>query len=194
MEDQIPVTAGGKKSAAFLPSIIAIIAAVLLCASYFLPFTVAKDGSIARSEYAKDYEVNEGSGVTMGDLVSPSMITWARFYKAYCDRLEKPVTSNLNDYALVFWAIVVSGVAAALALVFALLHKAIPTALLALANLGLGLFVGYYFEEYGPVSSSAESVWAFGRIVMLGSAVTLAAAAVWLFIVKRAEKRSPASA
>ncbi len=194
MDDQTPVTANGRKSAAFLPPIIAIVAAVLLCASYFLPFTVAKDGSIARSEYAKSYEVNEGSGVTMADLVSPSIITWARFYKAYCDSLEKPVTSSLNDYSLVFWVIVASGAAAALALLFALLRKAIPTALLALANLGLVSFVGYYFEEYGPVSSSAESVWAFGRIVMLGSAVTLAAAAVWLFIVKRAEKRSSASA
>lgn len=194
MENQTSVTAGGKKSAAFLPSIIAIVAAVLLCASYFLPFTAAKDGSIPTSEYAKSYEVNEGSGLTLDELVSPSIITWARFYKAYCDSLDMLVTSNLNDYSLAFWVIVASGVAAALALVFALLRKAIPTALLALANLGLVSFVGYYFEEYGPVSSSAESVWAFGRIVMLGSAVILVAAAMWLFIAKRVEKRSSASA
>ncbi|WP_321973615.1 hypothetical protein [Paratractidigestivibacter sp.] len=191
MEDQPAVVA--KKGSALIPSIVTIAAAVLLCASYFLPFTSVKDESAATSIFAQAYEINEGSDLTVSDLANPSIVTWARFYKAYCDRLERPVTSSLNDCSIMFWVIVVSGVAAVLALLFALLRKATPTSLLALANLGLISFVGWYFEKYGPVPSGAASNWAFGRLVMLGSAAVLTAAGVWLFVAKRAEKKAAAA-
>ena len=177
-----------KRQTVMVPSVVAIIAAILLCASYFLPFTMAKEDSIVTSQFAQSFEIYEGSGVTASDLANPSIITWARFYKAYCDRLEKSVTSDLNDYSFVFWLIVVSGALAVLALLFALLRKATPTALFALANLGLMMLISQYFEDYGPVSSGAASNWAFGRMALLGFAAVLVAAGIWLFIAKWRQK------
>ena len=189
MEDKV-----AKKSVirgkVIVPAVVAALAAILLCASYFMPLTTAKEDLIVMSEFAQTYEVNEGSGLTMGDLSNPSIVTWARFYKAYCDRLGIPVTSSLNDGSVMFWVIVASGVAAGLVLLFAVLRKAVPTTLFALVNFGLISLVGYYFESYGPVSSGAASEWAFGHVVMIGSAIIAAAAGVWLFIAKRVQKKA----
>lgn len=183
-----------RKDATRTPSIILILVAVILCVCYFLPFTAAKDDSIATNEFAQSYEINEGSGLTVSQLSNPSVITWARFYKVYCDRLGLPVTDSLNDYSLMFWTILLSGAAAVLALLFAILRKPTPTALFAIANLGLTAFISFYFETYGPVSSSAASNWAFGRTAMLASAVLLAAVGVWFAIVKRSQKKFDATA
>lgn len=183
-----------RKDATRTPSIILILVAVILCACYFLPFTAAKDDSIATNEFAQSYEINEGSGLTVSQLSKPSVITRARFYKAYCDKLGLSVTDSLNDYSLMFWAILLSGAAAVLALLFAILRKPIPTVLFAIANLGLTSFIGFYFETYGPVSSGAASNWAFGRAAMLASAVVLAAVGVWFAIVKRGQKKLDATA
>ena len=182
-----------KGNGVLVPVVIAILAAVLLCASYFMPLTTAKEGSIVTSEFAQTYEVNEASGLTMSDLSNPSIVTWARFYKAYCDRVGVPVTSSLNDYSIMFWVIAASGVAAGLVLLFAALRKAVPMTLFALVDFGLASLVGYYFESYGPVSSGAASEWAFGHVVMLGSAAIAAVAGVWLFIAKRAQKKAAAT-
>lgn len=192
MESQPVITAENIKKDISVksPSIVVIAAAVLLCASYFLPFTTAKEDSIVTSEFAQSYEISEGSDITMGDLANPSIITWARFYKAYCDSLEKPVTSDLNDYSAIFWLIVVSGALAVLALLFALLRKATPTALLALANLGLMSLIGSYFEGYGPVSSGAASDWAFGHVALIATGAVLAVAGIWLFVAKWKQKHA----
>lgn len=195
MSEQITNGADARrKDAARTPSIILILVAVILCVCYFLPFTAMKDDSIATNEFAQNYEINEGSGLTVSQLSSPSLITWARFYKAYCDKIGLPVTDNLNDYSLMFWAILLSGAAAALALLFAILRKPMPTVLFAIANLGLTSFISFYFETYGPVSSSAASNWAFGRAAMLVSAVVLAAVGVWFAMVKRGQKKSDTTA
>ncbi len=188
--EQATVDARDKKNAILAPSIAVVLAAVLLCVSYFLPFTIATEGSPATSEYARSYEISEGSGVMLSELASPSLVTWARAYKAMSEGLSSLVTTDSMDaYMFLFWVIVASGAAAAFALLFALLRKAIPTVLFALVNLGLNSFLCLYFETSGPVSSGAESTWAFGRFMVLGAAGVLAVAGIWLLVAKRAQKR-----
>ncbi len=187
-------TAGGKKNLDSIPPILAIVAAILLCMSFFLPFTTAKEDSIVGNAFAQSQEIKEGSGVTVGELANPSLVTWARVYKAYCESLDGTVTNTLSDYSIMFWMIVIAGSAAVLSLLFALLRKASPTTLFALACLGLVSFICHYFEEYGPVSSGAASVWSFGRVVTLGSAAVLAAAGIWFFIVKHGKKKAAKAA
>ncbi len=190
MEEQAATPASAPKAnGTRIPSIVVILAAILLCVSYFLPFTTAKEDSIATNSYVQSVEVSEGSDVTIGDLASPSVITWARFYKAYSERVASASSNSMNDYIVLFWIIVVSGALAVLALLFALLRKAIPTTLFALLNLGLNAFLCHYFEGYGPVSSGAASDWAPGHVVMLAAAAVLAAAGIWLFVAKHAEKK-----
>ncbi len=182
-----------KKGSTPIPALVAIVAAIVLCASFYLPFTTARDESIVGNEFAKSFEVVEGSGVTVDVMANPSLVTWARVYKAYGEKLSGTVSNSLNDYSMMFWVIVIAGVNAALALLFALLRKAVPTTLFALACLALVSFACFYFESYGPVSSGAASVWAFGRVVTLGAAAVLAAAGIWLFIAKRSVKKPFAS-
>lgn len=192
MKEEAAESAGAganKKGSASIPALVAIIAAIVLCVSFFLPFTTVKNDSIVGNEFAKSFEVVEGSGVTVDEMANPSLVTWARAYKAYGEKLNSTVSSSLNDYSMMFWVIVIAGVNAALALLFALLRKATPTTLFALACLALVSFACFYFESYGPVSSSAASVWAFGRVVTLGAAAVLAAAGIWLFVAKRKDKR-----
>lgn len=188
-------TAGTQKNGSVLiPSIVAVLAAIVLCASYFMPFTCVKDESIVSSEYAQSYEISEGSGVTLSDVASPSLAGWARIYKAYSDSISDLTSNHMDSYQFLFRLIVASGVLAVAALLFAALRKATPTVLFALANLGLNAFLCFYFEESGPVSSSAMSEWAFGRNVVLGAAGVLAIAGIWLFVAKHIVKRSEAAA
>lgn len=193
--EQGTVDARSKKSTILAPSVTVVLAAILLCVSYFLPFTIATEGSPATSEYAQSYEISEGSGVMLSELASPSLVTWARAYKATSDGIANLTTTNAMDaYSFLFWIIVASGVAAAFALLFALLKKATPTVLFALTNLGLNSFLCLYFETSGPVSSGAQNTWAFGRFVVLGAAVALVVTGIWLFAAKRAQKRAETAA
>ena len=167
------------------PAIAAILAAILLCACYFAPFTIADAGSAPTTEIASTIELVEGSGIMASELASPSLVKWADVYKAYSDHLA----NGLNDATLMYWAIVASAGSALLAALFALLRKATPVVLLGGINIAALVFVNFYFTTYGPVSSSASSSWAWGHMALFAAAGALLAAGIWLFVAKWRQKR-----
>ncbi len=192
-EPEAAVEPGGKKKPKrLLPAIVAVVVAVLLCVSYFLPFTSLKDESLLTNSMLSDVELVSGTGITYADMGNPSYVRWAQVYKALSDSAEDLGLSSMNGYNEVFVILVASGVLALLSLIFSLLKKATPVVLLSLMNLGVLMFVTKYFELSGPVSDSALSTWAFGHTALLVLSGALAAVGVWLFIAKHIQKRSNA--
>jgi hypothetical protein len=195
MEEQVTAPASAsapKASGARVPSIVVILAAILLCASYFLPFTTAKEDSTIANEYVSTLEVADGSGITFADMKTPSFVMWTRTYKALSDEVSDTLSTSANGYQVMFVIFVASIAVAALAALFGLLRKAVPTVLFALANLAVNVFIGKYFGTYGPVASGGSYDWAPGHVAMLAAAAVLAAAGIWLFVAKHAEKKAAA--
>ena len=194
MEEQVTTPASAPKAnGARVPSIVVILAAILLCVSYFLPFTAAKEGSTIVNEYVSTLEVADGSGITFADMKTPSFVMWARTYKALSDEVADTLSTSANGYQVLFVIFAASIVVAVLAALFSLLRKAVPTALFAIANLAVNVFIGKYFGTYGPVASGGSYDWAPGHVAMLAAAVVLAAAGIWLFVAKHAEKKAAAA-
>lgn len=194
MEEQVTTPASAPKAnGTRVPSIVVILAAILLCVSYFLPFTTAKEGSTIVNEYVSTLEVADGSGITFADMKTPSFVMWARTYKALSDEVSDTLSASANGYQVLFVIFAASIVVAVLAALFGLLRKAVPTALFAIANLAVNVFIGKYFGTYGPVASGGSYDWAPGHVVMLAAAAVLAVAGIWLFVAKRAEKKTAAA-
>ena len=184
--------AGKKKPKRLLPAVVAVVVAILLCVSYFLPFTSLKDESLLTNSMLSDVELVSGTGITYADMGNPSYVRWAQVYKALSDSAEDLGLSSMNGYNEVFAILAASGVLALLSLLFSLLKKATPVVLLSLMNLGVLAFVTKYFEISGPVSDSALSTWAFGHTALLVLSVVLAVVGVWLFVAKHMQKKAKA--
>ncbi len=209
-------TVAGVKWSVLIPSVVAVLAAIVLCASFFMPFLRLKDQSIvSNEEYVQDFESTQLSGiVTLNDLASISLVDFARINKALSDNVDQfyKVSSDSDPEVVAarkeaaskskasnqdtFWLVVGTGALAAAALLFAVLRMAAPTALCALVNLVVYYLICWDFEwEYG--TSSWWKSWfelAFGHTVLLWAAGVLVVAGILLFIAKRGAKRSAASA
>ncbi len=185
--------AAKKGKGAFLPGLIAILAAIALCVGYFLPYTAMTEEGQERYGSLASSEIISGSGVTWGEMDDASFVTWGRAYWMMYDYTAgtTKVTGLENGYLQNFTVFVASGVLAALALLCALARKATPTVLFSLLNLGCLALIGTYFEKTGPVSGTI-SAWAFGHEYLFVTLGVLIVAGIWLFIAKKAAKRRSA--
>ncbi|WP_294439708.1 hypothetical protein [uncultured Slackia sp.] len=165
-----------------LPATIAIVAAVILVASFFLPYASAVEEYRESLEAVPDAWLDESLGMTASDIVDLSLFEYANAYASMA-------SNGWGDSWMIIAGLIASvGVFAVLTLLFALLRKATPTALFAALTLAVSQIVSWDFAERGVMPSNSYEPGLSTMLLIVASVIAIAAA-IWLFIAKFKAKR-----
>lgn len=152
------------------PWIVAMVAALAMASSLFLPYATAKGDMREMSQVAGE--------LINGNLTNPSMFEFSRIYM---DQIGESI-SAIQTYVTIGLtiAIVVSGL---LTLLFAALKK--PIAVIVFDALAFLAFLAqnFDFSDRGVVPSDNYN-WGAGYYVLFAAAILTLAAAIWMFVVK----------
>lgn len=169
------------KSKTFIPFLITLICAVILVASFFLPFAAANGSYRDYLKSYPDYEYAGEIGMTNSDAVDISLLEYMRIYIAGL------------DYSLaisVICLVLISAIAlfSLLVLLFAALRKPIPLLIFNCLNFGAFSLLSFDFSDRGVLPSSNYAL-GFANYLYYVISAALLAGSIWLLIVKVREKR-----
>lgn len=165
-----------------VPRVIAIIAALACVAGMFLPFvSTTGDYRSYILSGALDDEA-EGYGLSASQLADLSLVNYGRLFIGE-GRHERDSAGYIFSGALMFAV----GVFALITLFFALGKKAVPTLIFDLL-MGFSFWMVNKDIELRRVMDSSRE-WGIAHWIYYPLAVIIAACAVWLFVLKRRQKR-----
>lgn len=173
---------GLKPTSTKTPAIVTIVASALLCISAFLPYTIAVEdlSSFIQTSSSLPMFASQ-SGLSVGDLESPSLFSWASvFLAADLDQGNGSVIVSL-----IIW---IAGLFSLLSLLCAALRKATPTAVFALLALGILAMISWMFDS--ALLESGICKWGFGHTLGFIASFLTIASSIWLFVAKKSAKRA----
>ena len=180
--------AGKGKSATLVPHIVAVVAAVVLVAAFFLPYGSANEDYRESVAGHEDAQYVEGIDITVGDMLDISLLNYTRGNLELGDYTNSETGTQAGiGYTLYAGIYIAAAVLPAIALLFAIFKKAIPTAIFGLLTLGLTNTIHWDFADRAILPSSTHD-WGIASTVYLVFSIVLIAAAIWLAVEKRREK------
>lgn len=174
------------KSRLWLPSIIAVITAIIAVAAFFLPFVSATSEFNEQMDLFSELKVDESSNVTVGDLRHISLFTYAKIMFR-----SEEVKGRMQEayFAGGFFASVF--VFAVLTFLTAATRKAVLTFLFNGLMAGSYYLVNKYIADTSLLSTN-HYVWGVSHYLYYPLVALIAVCAVWMFIIKRKRKRARA--
>lgn len=159
-----------------------IIAALLLVASFFLPYVSATAPYREAMSAMPDFIVNEEADIAVGDLVDISLFEYALMYA------NAPALGESGAYLVYVPLLAAEGVLSLLALLFAVLRKPIPVMVLVVLAAGLIAILNWDFSDRGIITGE-RYVEGVAHWTYLAGIVLSMASAVWLLVLKVRAKR-----
>ncbi len=167
-----------------LPALVALFAAAVMLFCVFFPYAVATEKYAAALEEYADTIIDEDFHLTGKDATSFSMLRFILF--------EKDVNSA-NEDAILGWLYVVllalAGLCILLCALFALMQKAIPTAVMALLSFGWVYLFSLDFTQRGLIDGLYYT-WGIGYYLFHAAVAVAVGGSVWLFVEKHQQKRT----
>ena len=153
------------RSATLVPHIVAIVAAVALVAAFFLPYGSANEDYRESVAGHEDAQYVEGIDITVGDMLDISLLDYARGNLELGDYTNSETgTAAGIGYTLYAGIYIAAAVLPAIALLFAIFKKAIPTAIFGLLTLGLAHLIHWDFADRAILPSSTHD-WGIASIL-----------------------------
>ncbi len=153
------------------PSLIALVAAVLMLVALFLPYASARPGFTAIIQDLPEDACIDGTNITLRSTLRVSMVEFLKIYKS--SESGQALAKTLGSFVMAM------GLAAVLAGLFAVLKKSVP--MLFCGVLG---FAAFYLHNgnYGNrgVLPGAEYRFGVGYYLFATAAIVLIAAGFWM--------------
>lgn len=176
-----------KKHMSHLPVVVALVGAVLMAISIFLPY------SSATKEYAEnlnaypDVVIYEDLDMTAKDIVDMSMVEYATVYS----ELSEELWGDASNGAIYVTLVVLIGGFALLTALFAALKKPIATAIFGLLSFGVFSLQNVDYTDRGVVPSSSYE-WGFGYYLFFIAIALVVVGSIWMLVSKIRNKRENA--
>ena len=173
-----------KKNYITLPRIIAVLAALVAVASFFLPYISATE---EYSEYIAahaDEKIYSSVDVTVGDLENMSLFTYAKVYMQGGEEIFRSAAGGYftgGIYAAV-------GVFAVLTALAALGKKPILTFFMN-AIMGIAFYMVNWDITDRNIMPDSNRLWGLSYHLYYPLVAVIAIAAIWMFVAKRKMKK-----
>ena len=166
-----------------IPCICALIGALLMIITVFLPYSTAIGEYKAELKTTADTVISEDLGMDSGDLINVSMFDYARIYS----KLTHQMFYGKDGYIYVGFVVAIL-LFSVLCILFSLLKKATPIIVFSMLSFLVFAFQSFdfYFRDEIPNENYA---WGFGYYIFYFAAALTLAGAIWLLIVKVKNKK-----
>lgn len=172
------------------PALIALIAAVLMVLSVFLPYGVAIGDRAEWIEEHPDYVVYEELNLTASDMKNVSILEYTRIYYTMCEELLHD--SFYGTFYLAIFCLIVG--LSAIAGLFALGRKPIGTMIFALMAMGVFQLQNMDYTMRGILPGTYYD-WGIAHYLFPVAVAVALAASIWMLvkkiIVKKQIKATP---
>lgn len=168
-----------KNNKLLVPCIIALVGAVLMAVTVFLPYATAIDDHAESIKEHPDQIVYEELDMTAEDMLHISMVEYANVYSQLSEQLWG---SSANGIFYVVMVALIGGFAL-LAVLFAVLKKPIAIIIFNLLSFGVFCLQNWDYTDRGVIPSGSYD-WGFGYYIFYAAAIITVVGAVWLLINK----------
>ncbi len=161
-----------------IPFVIAILGALIIIVSLFLPYASATDVRMEEINNTPDVIIDSEMGITTSDLENISIVTFANYYST------NSISIFASNEGYIYLAFVITiTVFAVAALLFALLKKATPIIIFSILNLLVIAFQHFDFTLRGDISSKYYDCGIAVYLFYIAIALSLIGA-IWMLIMK----------
>ena len=183
-----PATPMAKLTKKFtIPNLIALIAAVVLLLTIFLPYMAAnKEYAEMLDEYGSEVAF-PGSDITAKDLKDVSLVEFAGIAEAMAD--FAPSGSGLDAIPVLVYAIAILGFVAAL---FAYFKKPVLVIIPSALSYGIALIFEAGIKESGALNMSVYD-WGIAHTLIPLAVLGCIVGAVWMIVEKNKAKKAQAT-
>lgn len=157
--------------------IIAVIGAVCMLLTVFLPYSTATQKQKDNLNRYPDAVLYEELGITAKDMLDLSLLEYTRVYNS-----DTSLGSDVGVLYIVLLAVM--GVMTLLALLKTIKGKPIGSIVFTGISLVAFLLLRFDFVDRGVIPSESYT-WGFGYYLFYIGAIAVAASAVWQFAIKR---------
>ncbi len=173
-----------KNNKLLVPSVIALIGAILMTISIFLPYATAINN---RAEYIKEYPdevISEKLNITADDMFHISMIEYANMYNRLSEELWGDTVHGI------FYVVMVAmiGGFALFGVIFTFCKKPVVAVIFDLLSLGVFYLHNWDYIDRGVIPSSSYK-WGMGYYIFYVAAVIAIAGAIWMIVAKIRRKK-----
>lgn len=166
------------------PRRIAVVAAFIAIAAFFLPYISATDEYRESMRYFAADKLIDGVDITVGEMMDLSLFKYARIYQQGGDALLHSSGSGMI-YTVLYSAVPVF----AILILLAALRKHPILTLLCDLLMGVTIWIiNWDFVDRGIMPDS-DRLWAIAYYLYYPLVVIIAICAIWMFIEKRKTKK-----
>lgn len=167
-----------------IPFIIALVGAVLMAVTVFLPYATAIDDHAESIKEHPDQIVYEELDITAEDMFHISMVEYANVYNQLSEQFWG---SSANG---IFYVVIVALIAgfALLAVLFSVLKKPIAIIIFTILSFGVFYLQNWDYTDRGVIPSSSYD-WGAGYYLFYAATIITIVGAVWLLINKIKSKK-----
>lgn len=176
MQEETPAPAKApERNGELAPFLVMVLAAVVLVASFFLPYaSMTEEGRELASAAGSVYL--EELGMSYGDMVDLSLMEYAKTY------------ATMGGLYLVYVVLYIAAVAlSAVTLLLAALKKPIGAIVFAALTFAASLLIRWDFSDRNVIPGSAYD-WGIASWLYLVAAVVVIAAAIWMLVIRKRVK------
>ncbi len=169
-----------KNNKQLIPFIIALVGAILMVFTVFLPYATAT-GDYA--EYIKEYPeetVYEELDITAKDMLNVSMVEYANIYS----KLSEEIWGTATNGTIYVVMVALIGGFSLLAVLFAVLKKPIAIIIFCIFSFGVFCLQNWDYTDRGVIPSSSYG-WGVGYYIFYVATIITVIGAVWLLLNKK---------